>query len=211
MLAVHQSDACSEHPAQGEFQQVTAATAYRYALLNIGALHIRRQVQGVDLVFAAVIGTAPRHQQMAVAVGLAHQLVFVAHRNPGKALGAHYHKGVIDAVGGKGFAAHPHQRAAGIGPARHGLTAAVHAGLQLHRLQAPGQVGLSIAGGIALGIAEVVAHPAFAGHRAAVVDALATGAVLAALGAQGQAAVEVERDDQLRLHGPVAVTDFAVG
>ena len=211
MLAIHQGDTGGEHPAQRELQQIAAAPAHRHPLFHIGALHIHRQVQRVDLIFAAVIGTAPRHQQVAVAVGLAHQLVFVAHRYPGKPLGTHHHKRIIDAVGGKGLAAHPHQRAAGIRPARLRIAAAVHAGLQLHRLQAPGQVGLPIDRAITLGITEVVTHTAFTGHRAAVVDALAAGTIFAALGAQGQAAVEVERDDQLCLHGPVAVADFAVG
>ncbi|MNI62555.1 hypothetical protein D3C73_1178820 [compost metagenome] len=83
--------------------------------------------------------------------------------------------------------------------------------MQLHRLQAPGQVGLTIGRPVALGITEAETDPALGRHGAAVVDPLLGLPGVAAFAADRQTAVQVERDHPLRLHRPIAVADFTVG
>ena len=212
LVAIYQLDAGRQHALERELQQVAAATAHRDPLLHLRREHIGRQVHGVDLVLAAVVAAAVRHQQMAVAVGTADLLVFVTHGHIGIAAGADHHKGIVDTVGGKHPGVHPHQRAAGIGPAGHFAAAAVHAGLQLHRPQAPGGVGLAV--GIAItcgGVAKVVANTAAHRYRTAVVDPLQVLAFLAAFHAHGKGTAEVDRDHPLCLHRPLAVADLTVG
>ncbi|KAI3480417.1 hypothetical protein L1887_57431 [Cichorium endivia] len=190
---------------------IAGAAAHGHALLDVPGADVGRQLQRIDLVLAAVIGAAPRHQQLALAVGTPHRLVFVAHRHVGEAIGADHDEGIVDAVGREQAVVHPHHRPAGIGPAGHGIAGAVSAGLQLHRLQAPGQVGLTVGLLVATSIAEVEADPALAGHGATVVDPLQALAILVAFGAEADGAVQVEGDHQLRLGRPLPVAaDFAV-
>ena len=132
LLRVDQNDARGTDPGQRKLQQITAATTHRDALLDVGAAHVRWQVERIDFVFAAVIGAAPRHQQVTVLVSLADLLVFIAHRNVGETVGADHDKRIVDAIGGEHLPIHPHQRTAGIGPTGFGVGGAVDAGLQLH-------------------------------------------------------------------------------
>ncbi|MNF87439.1 hypothetical protein D3C84_699050 [compost metagenome] len=148
---------------------------------------------------------------MPVAIGAADQLVLVTHRDIGKTIGTDHNESVVNAIGGKQPGIHPYQRTAGIRPARGVAISAIGANLQLHRLQAPGQIGLTIGLAVTLGIAEVVAHAAARRHRTAVVDPLQVFAVVVTLKAQAQGAAHVERDHPLRLNSPLAVTDLAVG